>query len=459
MRRRDLSTTVIAAVFGVPLGLVQWPAPAWGQCQPAWSSEFADDLNGAVYALAVFDDGTGPALYVGGDFTTAGGTPANHIAKWNGTNWAALGSGTSGGFFPGVNALTVFNGQLIAGGGFTSAGGVSAECIAKWNGTGWSPLGSGMEPQNPYDDAAVVYSLAVFEGGLIAGGHFWTAGGVYVRNIARWDGSSWGPFGCPLSYGPYFPDFAAVYGLTVFGSELIAGGHFLMADYQYLPYILRSDGTYCAPLGSGMNADVLALTVYNGELIAGGSFTVAGGVSAIRIARWNGTSWSSLGSGMNGTVYALTVFDGQLIAGGSFTTAGGVPANRIARWDGAGWSPLGDGMNNAVRALTEFDEDGAGINPTMLYAGGSFTTAGGLSSAYFARWGCMPILTGDTNCDGTVDFADINPFVLALSNPTLWYSAFPGCNILSADISGNGSVGFDDINPFVELLTGRPRGR
>jgi hypothetical protein len=35
-----------------------------------------------VYALTVFDDGTGPALYAGGEFTTAGGTPASYIAAW-----------------------------------------------------------------------------------------------------------------------------------------------------------------------------------------------------------------------------------------------------------------------------------------------------------------------------------------------------------------------------------------
>ena len=43
-------------------------------------------------ALAV----SGTNLYAGGDFTTAGGVPANHIAKWNGSAWSALGSGIDG---------------------------------------------------------------------------------------------------------------------------------------------------------------------------------------------------------------------------------------------------------------------------------------------------------------------------------------------------------------------------
>jgi hypothetical protein len=29
-----------------------------------------------------FDDGAGPALYVGGNFLTAGGLPASNIARW-----------------------------------------------------------------------------------------------------------------------------------------------------------------------------------------------------------------------------------------------------------------------------------------------------------------------------------------------------------------------------------------
>ncbi|MGA1701651.1 MAG: hypothetical protein ACO4BY_11045 [Candidatus Nanopelagicales bacterium] len=73
---------------------------------------------------------------------------------------------------------------------------------------------------------------------------------------------------------------------------------------------------------------------------------------------------------MNNTVYALvTDSAGNLYAGGSFTTAGGAPANRVAKWNGTSWSALGTGMNNNVTALAT---DSAG----NLYAGALFTTAG-----------------------------------------------------------------------------------
>jgi hypothetical protein len=59
---------------------------------------------------------------------------------------------------------------------------------------------------------------------------------------------------------------------------------------------------------------------------------------------------------------------------------------------------------------------------------------------------------GDVNCDGVVDFADINPFVLAITDPAQYQQAYPDCYLLNADINLDGTVGFGDINPFVNCL-------
>jgi hypothetical protein len=64
------------------------------------------------------------------------------------------------------------------------------------------------------------------------------------------------------------------------------------------------------------------------------------------------------------------------------------------------------------------------------------------------------ILRGDLNCDGTVGFADINPFVLVLSSPAAWQAEYPTCPLANGDIDEDGTVGFSDINPFVSLLSG-----
>ncbi len=65
-----------------------------------------------------------------------------------------------------------------------------------------------------------------------------------------------------------------------------------------------------------------------------------------------------------------------------------------------------------------------------------------------------PWAPGDMNCDGSVDFGDINPFIQALTDPAAWEQAYPGCPLSNGDINGSGAMGFDDINPFIALLTG-----
>ena len=95
---------------------------------------------------------------------------------------------------------------------------------------------------------------------------------------------------------------------------------------------------------------------------------------------------------MNAIVWALGTFDDgrgpALFAGGGFATAGGVTVNSIARWDGSSWSslagPFDTGANATVDALAGFN-DGPG---EVLFAGGDFTSVGGLSSTHIAAWRC-----------------------------------------------------------------------
>jgi hypothetical protein len=67
--------------------------------------------------------------------------------------------------------------------------------------------------------------------------------------------------------------------------------------------------------------------------------------------------------------------------------------------------------------------------------------------------GSANLLHGDLNCDGVVNFADINPFVLAISNPAAWEATYPGCPTLNGDMNGDGDFNFGDINPFVACLS------
>ena len=64
-----------------------------------------------------------------------------------------------------------------------------------------------------------------------------------------------------------------------------------------------------------------------------------------------------------------------------------------------------------------------------------------------------PPLKGDMNCDEVVNLLDINPFILALSNPSAYEAAYPYCDIMNADCNWDDVVDLRDINPFVTILT------
>ena len=67
---------------------------------------------------------------------------------------------------------------------------------------------------------------------------------------------------------------------------------------------------------------------------------------------------------------------------------------------------------------------------------------------------CATALLGDLNCDGAVDFFDIDPFVLAVTDPAAYGDLFPDCDLSLADLNDDGQVDFFDIDPFVALVTG-----
>ena len=68
-------------------------------------------------------------------------------------------------------------------------------------------------------------------------------------------------------------------------------------------------------------------------------------------------------------------------------SARGLTANRIAWWDGARWVEAGDGVRNIpmVTALTVVED---GTRP-VLYAGGRFNSAGGVTANRIAAWRCQ----------------------------------------------------------------------
>ncbi len=269
-------------------------------------------------------------VFAGGVFTKAGNTVANHIARWDGRAWSALGEGIMGGDFPGVIAMANDGRRVYAGGTFTRAGDIGAENIAMWDTQRqrWQPLGSGL---NRYVSALAMAP----NGNLYAAGGFTQAGSLNVNHIARWDGARWHRLGKGLTNSPAHRGPVYINGLAMHGSDL---------------YVI-------------------------------GTFDTAGDGTAHSIAKWDGQEWSSVGNTDIYTVnlFALTVSEaGTVYVGGVFHSINGVPTEYIARWDGNQWSSLGGGTNSSVFELASAGSD--------VYVSGPFVMAGEKSSYLFGLW-------------------------------------------------------------------------
>jgi hypothetical protein len=75
------------------------------------------------------------------------------------------------------------------------------------------------------------------------------------------------------------------------------------------------------------------------------------------------------------------------------------------------------------------------------------------SGAFTMSVDFVPGRLGDMNCDGLVNNFDIDPFVLALTNPAAYVTQYPNCDPAFADINRDGSVNNFDIDPFVTCVT------
>jgi hypothetical protein len=335
----------------------------------SWSALGGGLSNGAslaqVYALTRDSSGN---LVVGGAFTSAGGVPANNIARWNGAGWTPLGSGMNGA----VLALAMHNGMLYAGGRFSSAGGSTVGNVARWNGSAWEPVGPGVgftgggamlpDPQ--------VNALISWNGMLVAGGTFTGVDGSPCERLAIYNGSSWSELGGGVNN--------TVAALAVWQSDLVVGGAFTTAGPGSASRLAVWNGSTWSGLGSGFDNTVFALAASGSELTAGGFFTASGATQVRAIGRWTGTAWQEVAGGINSSVYSLGYRGAELVAGGLYSLAGSTAANSIAFLQGTTWKRLGSGMNLSVYAVE--------VSAEEIIAGGFFTQAGGQNIPALAVW-------------------------------------------------------------------------
>jgi hypothetical protein len=273
-------------------GSARWDGRRW--------RALGSGVDGTVQAIAV----GGSDVYFGGEFTTAGGRPANAIARWDGRAWSPLGSGVSGSRDvvrpTAVYAIAVRDREVYVGGRFATAGGVPANGIARWDGTRFTPLGSGIG-SGDYD--GIAWAMTFFRGELYVGGQFLTAGGVAARNIARWDGRAWSPVGGGLAGG-----LEKVTALAVAGDRLYVGGDFTMAGEVAATRLTSWDGTRWQAVPVNTSESVRAIAAGGSDVyVAGGAFTMPDGVKTNGIVRWDGSAFSALGGGLGSGAFLAPV--------------------------------------------------------------------------------------------------------------------------------------------------------
>lgn len=262
----------------------------------------------------------------------------------------------------------------------------------------------------PFAPNAGVHTLATDGTALYAGGRFSAIGSVQAGRIARLEGGQW------TGLGDGIPDFfnthgfqgccANVHAINIDGGTVHIAGNFIEAGGVLVESITDYAAGQWQPLDGGianLGCVDCAFVVYSmlrtgsGPLYAAGTFDLAGEVSASRIASWNGQEWSPLGAGIGAAtgdsfppwINSLASFGGDLYAAGSFSAAGSISTLNIARWNGQTWSDVGGGLSippggrrPSLAAMTVFD-DGTG---PALYVAGIMDTAGSVHARNIAKW-------------------------------------------------------------------------
>jgi hypothetical protein len=146
------STLYVGGNFNQAGGLTANRVARFDTSTQTWASLGSGAANGVsgvngvsflgVYAFAV----SGSTVYAGGDFRQAGGVPANWVGRFDTSTqtWASL--GTSAAPVNGsVFALAVSGSAVYVGGEFTEAGGMPANRVARFDTSTqtWASLGSG----------------------------------------------------------------------------------------------------------------------------------------------------------------------------------------------------------------------------------------------------------------------------------------------------------------------------
>ena len=318
------------------------------------------NADNTVWTLAI----SGSTVYAGGDFTNIGGKLRNYIAALNTVDAAATSWDPNA--TDSVRTLTVSGSNVYVGGYFASVGGKTRNNLAALNATtgaatSWDPNANGP-----------VYALAMMGTKLYAGGDFTTMGGSSRLCIARFTTTT----GALDSYSRNFD--GAIRAMEVVGTNLYIGGEFTTVSSNELPFLtkLNSSGIIQTDWKPSPDNFVYALTGSDTTVYVGGEFTSIGGqlrnyIAALKTSDATATSWDPNASYI---VNALKLSGATVYAGGEFVFIGAqtpqpmrpnIAALNVVDGSATSWNPF---ANGTVLALA--------VSGSTVYAGGDFTTIG-----------------------------------------------------------------------------------
>ncbi len=354
-------------------------------------------LNGRVDALvSVRHFGAIPdSVYAGGVFTSAGSESSTAlIARWDGDGWHSIGApaiSTATGADVDAIAVDAVTGKVYVGGNFTNAGGNPlADFLAVWDGAGWQPF---CAPITANVKALQIIGRTLYIGGDFAGG----AGLVSADKLVRCDLDT----GTPSST---VPDAAheinsAVYALTADAAgRLYAAGSFINIDgIAGADHVAMYDGAWHAMSAGAVGAITRSIASDGTNVYIGSdAVDIAGIPQADHVAKWNGSAWSALGANAATTngwlptttfINAIATSGANVYVAGSFQDADGHPtADMVAGFNGFSWAPLGsDGAGNGP--LVSGPGNAIAAFGGQVVVGGNFVSAGGDARAsYVARY-------------------------------------------------------------------------
>jgi hypothetical protein len=302
---------------------------------------FGSGFNNPVFVVAV--DKARNRVFYGGQFTTANGVTVNRICYWNGTTFVALGSGTVGVSGGDVRSIAIApNGDVWVGGDFTAAGGTTTHGIARWNSGAntWTvfALGAG----------AVFRSLGMSSTGVLyAAGNFTNWNGDAAQDyITSYNGTSWVAMGTSPFSANNYPQGSYGIAVDAQGNVYVGSQSTLVGVAGNLWVWNGSTWTALATSDANVGRGVaLVRLAETGRILAAGSFSTLGGVTAASVA-WvapNGTV-TPLGSGLGATGL---VYSGEFIAGEAFVMGGifedanaPITNEKLVYWNGSAWSRM-----------------------------------------------------------------------------------------------------------------------